>query len=128
MASVHVPTLSANTVNWACPKSGFAQLARRQYQRFPIVAQAEYSFAGHRAPATTLDIGRGGVLLKTNTVLRVGEQIEVLIDWPVLLDQRCPLRLVIFGKVLRSNQAGTAVRITRYEFRIRAQKAARLSA
>lgn len=128
MASVHVPTPSADAVNWARPKSGFAQFERRRYHRFPIVAQAEYILAGHRAQATTLDIGRRGVLLKTDTILRVGQPIEVLIDWPALLDQRCPIRLVVCGKVIRRDWARTAVGITRYEFRIRAQNAARRSA
>ena len=127
MVSVYVPRLSGDAVNWARPKSRFAQLERRQYHRFPIVAQAEYILAGHRAQATTLDIARGGVLLKTDTILRIGQKIEVLIDWPVLLHQRCPIRLVAFGKVIRSDGVGTAVGITRYEFRIRAQNAARRS-
>jgi len=65
-----------------------------------------------------------GVLLKTDKVLQVGESIQVLIDWPVALDQRCPLRLLIVGKVLRSNGAGTAVEIMRYEFGIRHQTGA----
>ena len=65
-----------------------------------------------------------GVFLKTDKVLQVGESIQVLIDWPVALDQRCPLRLLIVGKVLRSNGAGTAVEIMRYEFGIRHQTGA----
>ncbi len=126
MTSVNALALSANFVNCARPRR-FARLERRQHQRFPITAQAEYIFAGHRGPATTLDIGSGGVLLKTNTILRVRQPIEVLIDWPALFDQRCPMRLVVFGKVLRSDRFGTAVGITRFEFRIRAQSAGRLS-
>ena len=65
-----------------------------------------------------------GVFLKTDKVLQVGESSQVLIDWPVALDQRCPLRLLIVGKVLRSNGAGTAVEIMRYEFGIRHQTGA----
>jgi hypothetical protein len=65
-----------------------------------------------------------GVFLKTDKVLQVGESIQVLIDWPVALDQRCPLGLLIVGKVLRSNGAGTAVEIMRYEFGIRHQTGA----
>jgi PilZ domain-containing protein len=119
MASVHVPT--TNNLISLSPTLSFVRRDRRQHHRFPIIAQAEYTFPGHRAQATTLDIGRGGVLLRTDTILRVGQQIEVLIDWPVLLDARCRLRFVVFGKVLRSDWAGTAVGITRYEFRVRGQ-------
>ncbi len=93
-----------------------------------MIAKAEYVLDGHRAKATTLDISSGGVLLKTSTTLRIGEPIVVLIDWPVLLERRLPIRLVVFGKILRSHAAGTAVGITRYEFRIHAQNSLALSA
>jgi hypothetical protein len=105
----------------------FPQPERRKYERFPITAQAEYILARNRSQATMQNIGRGGVLLKPDLILQVGESIEVLIDWPVPLDQRCPPRLLMFGKVLRSNEAGTAVGIARYEW-IRGQNAGRLSA
>jgi PilZ domain len=104
------------------------QIQRRLHQRFPITAQAEYIVDGNRAQATTRDISSGGVFLNTYIILHVGKPIQVLIDWPVLLDDRCPLRLVVCGKVLRSDWAGTAVGIMRYEFRVRARKVVRLLA
>lgn len=129
MSSVHVPALSDDVARTFPRRSlSFPQYERRRHQRFPISAQTEYITPGHRAQATTLDIGRGGVFLKTDRILQVGSLIQVLIDWPMLLDQCRPLRLIIFGNVLRSNAAGTAVGTTRYEFRIRGQNAARLSA
>jgi len=126
MASVHVPT--DNNLISLSPRLSFAPPDRRRYHRFPIIVQAEYILDGPRAQATTLDIGGGGVLLKTGTLLPIGQKIVVLIDWPVLLDQRCPIRLVVFGNVLRSNEASTAVGISRYEFRIRGQNRVRLLA
>lgn len=110
------------------PRLRFDPYERRQHQRFPITAQSQYILGGTRGPATTTDISSGGVFLKTETTLPVGKQIEVLIDWPALLDQRCPLRLVISGKVLRSSDAGTAVGIIRYDFRIRPKSAAPFAA
>jgi hypothetical protein len=97
---------------------------RRQNQRYPINARCEYVLAGSRAQATTLDISSGGVRLRTASRLPTGNQIQVLIDWPALLDQRCPLRLVITGRILRSDQRGTVVGILRYEFRLRPRSAA----
>jgi PilZ domain-containing protein len=123
MASVHAPTID----NLICLSPGLRR-DRRQHYRFPITAQAEYVMAGHRANATTLDIGSGGVLLKTGKILRIGQPIEVLIDWPVLLEERLTIRLVVFGRVIRSNGSGTAVGIIRYEFRVRAQNSLWLSA
>lgn len=110
------------------PSRKFAPYERRQHQRFPISANSQYILAGNRAQATTLDISSGGVFLKTEKILPVGKQIQVLIDWPALLDERCPLRLVITGKVLRSDPAGTAVGIIRYDFRIRPKSAAPFAA
>ena len=92
-----------------------------------MVAQAQYIMNGYRGRALTADISSGGVFLKTDTPLPVGRHIEVLVDSPILLDQRCPLRLVVIGKILRSDLAGAAVGIIRYEFRVRARNMIRLS-
>ena len=80
------------------------------------------------AQAITLDISSGGVLLKTVERLPLGSRIQVLIDWPVLLDQRCPLRLAIVGMVLRSDARGTTIRIVQYDFRLRPRSAAIVAA
>ena len=106
------------------PRLGFAQSERRKNQRFPFTGIAKYVFDGNLAQTTTRDISSGGVFLKTDKILRIGEPIRILIDWPVLLDQRCLLQLVVVGKVLRSNGNGTAVGLKSYEFRTRGRKAA----
>ena len=95
------------------------QSERRQHRRYPIIARSEYILAGNRGQGTTVNISSGGVFLKTDRLLPVGKQIQVFINWPVLLDQRCPLRLVMTGRVLRSDEAGAAVGKLRYDFKIR---------
>ena len=95
------------------------QAERRQRRRNPIFARSEYILAGNRGQATTVNISSGGVFLKTDQLLPVGKRIQVFINWPVLLDQRRPLQLVITGRVLRSDEAGAAVRKLRYDFKIR---------
>lgn len=110
------------------PSLRFVPYERRQHQRFPITAQAQYILAGNRGQATTVDISSGGVFLKADKSLPLGKQVQVLIDWPALLDQRCPLRLVITGRVLRSDSSGTAIGIVRYDFRIRPKSAAPFAA
>ena len=102
---------------------GKAPYERRHHQRFPSNAQTQYILTGIRGQAVTSDISSGGVFLKTDRVLPVSKQIQVFIDWPALLDQRCPLRLVITGKVLRSDESGSAIGIIRYDFRIRPKRA-----
>jgi hypothetical protein len=61
-----------------------------------------------------------GLLLVTDRILSPGRKVQVLIDWPVKLDERVGLRLVVFGAVVRVGTEGApqaAVRIERYEFR-----------
>ena len=101
------------------PAFGFNVNERRRHQRFPISAPSRYRVNGVRGHAMTVDISSGGVFLKTETILPVGAHIDVWIDWPALLDQRCPLRLVITGAILRSGREGMAVEIKRYSFRLR---------
>jgi hypothetical protein len=111
MTSVHVPSRRADGVRIFLRPRDIAQSERRQHQRFPIIVQTQSILAGDGAQAIIVDISSGAVFLKTNNIIQLGESIKVLIDWPVPLEQRCPLRLVIVGKVLRSNGTGTAVEI-----------------
>ena len=121
MSSAPVSAASAVGVRlFPGPTFSAAPRARREHKRFPIVAPAEYIWNGIRVQATTRDISSGGVFLNTDIVLPVGKRLQVWIDWPALLDEHCRLRLVIFGKILRSDWEGAAVEITRYEFRVRA--------
>jgi hypothetical protein len=92
---------------------------RRQHQRFRIAAPALYEIQGIRRQAICADISSGGVLLKTDRVFPFDQRVRLWIDWPVILDNRCPLRLVIAGKTIRSDLTGTAISISRYEFKIR---------
>lgn len=97
---------------------------RRQSRRYPIAVRSEYLVGKQREQATSANISSAGILLKTDKLIPVGQAIEVLIDWPVLLDGRSPLRFVVSGIVLRSDGMGTAVGIKRYEFRMRAHRTA----
>ena len=72
----------------------------------------------------TLNMSSGGMLLKVESPLPVGEQIEVSVDWPAQLNARCGLKLVALGRVIRSSPEGAAVRIEKYDFRTCAAKSA----
>jgi len=43
--------------------------------------------------------------------------VELSMNWPVLLNDSCPMKLMIYGCVIRTNDRGAAVAIERYEFR-----------
>ena len=96
---------------------------RRQHWRYPISAAVHYQLSDIRGDCVMLDISSGGVLLKGDRILPNRAAIQLRIDWPVLLDNRCRLRLVIDGIIIRSGPSGTAVKIMRHDFRIRPKNA-----
>jgi hypothetical protein len=65
----------------------------------------------------TLNLSSNGVAFVTDNHLPPGSFIEVSIAWPALLENRCPLQLIGFGRVLRSAGGTIACTIEQYEFR-----------
>src|SRR5579885_2515725 len=71
----------------------------------------------------TLNISSGGVWFSTETMLTPGMPVELSMSWPVLLNDSCPMKLMIYGCVIRSSDRGAAMAIERYEFRTQGSKA-----
>ena len=69
----------------------------------------------------TLNLSSNGVAFVTENDLPPGSYIEVSIAWPALLENRCPLQLVGYGRVLRSSGRITATTLEQYEFRTMAR-------
>jgi hypothetical protein len=95
---------------------------RRGKRRFRIERDARYKllYGQHIAEtglAKTVDISSSGVWFTTDTSLPMGVPIELTISWPALLNDYCPMKLMIFGCVVRSTDHGAAINIERYEFR-----------
>lgn len=95
---------------------------RRGKRRFRIERDARYKllYGQHIAEtglAKTVDISSSGVWFTTDTALPMGVPIELTISWPALLNDYCPMKLMIFGCVVRSTDSGAAINIERYEFR-----------
>src|SRR5262249_20889575 len=65
----------------------------------------------------TTNVSSSGVAFVGQHALAPGQFIELSISWPVLLDDSCPMRLTIFGRVVRSDGFCSACTIDRYEFR-----------
>ncbi len=107
----------------ACESGGpTTEGERRKYRRYNLTLELRYkTVRGRRAiemgRGTTCDLSTGGLAFFSEQALPSEAAVEIWMDWPVLLHDEHPLRLVIFGKVVRSNSALTAVRTTRYEFR-----------
>ena len=59
----------------------------------------------------------GGVAFTTNEIFKIGAQIELAVNWPVLLNGDCPMKVLIEGRVVRSDDQLTVIRVARHEFR-----------
>ena len=104
---------------------------RRNKRRFQIEQEVRYKMLyGQRIAETgngkTMNISSGGVWFTTESMLTTGMPVELSMTWPVLLNDNCPMKLMIYGCVVRSNERGAAVAIERYEFLTRGALKAQL--
>ena len=70
----------------------------------------------------TCDISSSGVLFETDQPVLPGELVKLAIEWPALLNGVHQMMLILEGRVVRTEYRGTALRITRTEFRIRGRQ------
>ncbi len=95
---------------------------KRLKRRFAIQQEIRYKMLyGQRIAETgtgvTTNMSSSGVWFTTSGMLTAGMPVELSMNWPVLLNDKCPMKLMIYGCVVRSNDRGAAVAIERYEFR-----------
>lgn len=94
---------------------------RRAAVRFPIEQEVRYKIFNRNTievgTGRTINMSSNGVLFTTERTLAPGERLEVAVNWPAQLDNRCALKLVTTGRVVRSEATRAAIAIERYEFR-----------
>ena len=95
---------------------------RRNKFRFPMRREMKFKLADDAAPVEagsgeTVNLGSGGVAFQVDRDLKIDALVELSISWPMLLDDTCPMRLIVFGRVLRSDRGRVACTIDKYEFR-----------
>lgn len=95
---------------------------RRTKRRFRLEQEVRYKMLfGQRlaetGTGTTANISSSGLWFSTVSPLGAGMPIEISMNWPVLLNDVCPMKLMVYGCVVRSTEKGAAVAIERYEFR-----------
>jgi hypothetical protein len=78
-----------------------------------------YTLAGatHFGSGLTVDLSRGGVRFRADDPPPEGVEVELRIAWPYLLQNVCPLELVVRGAVTGTCERGTVLAMDRYEFR-----------
>jgi hypothetical protein len=69
------------------------------------------------------NISSGGVWFTTEDMLRPGMPVELWVNWPALINNVCPIKLVIHGCVVRSSEHDAAIAIKHYEFRTQGRNA-----
>ena len=94
---------------------------RREDRRYTVEIPLRYSFTrkgvAYLGSGTVADLSRGGVRFLTDCPPPDGMEVELRLAWPFLLQNVCPLELLIRGKVSVTGARGTIVRLHHYEFR-----------
>jgi hypothetical protein len=99
---------------------------RRKKSRFSICRDLRYKLVeGDEVLAQgmgeTINIGSRGVWFISGQPLLPGAFVELSINWPVLLEDNTRMRLVVFGRLLRSSDYAAACTVDKYEFRTQAR-------
>lgn len=99
---------------------------RREKLRFPIRLELRYKLVEDgvvvaQGVGETMNIGSGGVLFAVGQPLQPDTFVELSISWPVLLEESTRMRLVVFGRLLRSAGQAAACTLDKYEFRTQAR-------
>jgi hypothetical protein len=103
------------------------QYVRRIKSRFSIQQPVRYTAVGrnkvrHTGVGNTVNISSAGVCFTTETTLPVHTFVEMSMDWPVLLNGLCPMKLVIIGRVIRSSNEWAVVAIKTSAFHTRSAR------
>jgi hypothetical protein len=59
------------------------------------------------------------IRFETSTPPQEGRFLELSVNWPVALNGRCPLKLVLLGQVVASSSGVVTLEIARHEFKTR---------
>ena len=99
---------------------------RRGDRRYPYEMELQFSYtlagANHFGSGLTVDLSRSGVLFRADDPPPGGVTVELRISWPYLLQNVCPLELVVRGTATRTTERGTVLALEHYEFRTCGQR------
>jgi hypothetical protein len=94
---------------------------RRADRRYAFEMPLHFSCQGRQLQSggsgSTKDLCRKGILFVSDDPPPADTDVELRIEWPFLLQNVCPLELLVRGRVLRSDWRGTVIRMKTYEFR-----------
>ena len=94
---------------------------RRALGRIPMEQELRVRTTSGRkdqiSSGQTINMTSKGLLFKSDRALPAGKRVEIAISWPARLNDRCALKLVARGKIVRTSDGITAVAIQQHEFR-----------
>lgn len=101
---------------------------RRNGERMSIEREVHYRVMSKKEGdaeglGRTLNISSSGVLFTAQHMLPPGRRVEVSISWPAQLDNKCALKLVARGRVVRYGSDCVALEIMQHEFRTKSNRA-----
>jgi hypothetical protein len=111
--------MGLNTLDF---RAKFVETAdRRSHLRFPVHQGVSYKLLDEKrsivGTGETVNLGSGGVAFTTTHRLPTNAPVEISINWPARLNGTCPLKLVVTGRVIRSEEDNAVVQIERHVFR-----------
>ena len=98
---------------------------RRASERFPIARELRYRVLSKRTneeggEGQTVNMSSSGLLFRAGQMLLPGRRVEVAVSWPAQLNNKCALKFVARGRVVRFNDGHVAIEIQQHEFRTHA--------
>ena len=94
---------------------------RRLQRRYPIELDLEFRIIDDgkvvsTGAGKTGNISSGGVLFHAGEGVPSGPHVELTVRWPAVLGNTPFLELRIFGRLVRNDSHGLAMRMSRYHF------------
>jgi hypothetical protein len=94
---------------------------RRVQRRYPLELDLEFRIVdGDTVVCTgagrTGNISSGGVLFHAGNRVPNGPHVELAVRWPAVLGNAPFLELRIYGRLVRNDSQGVALRMSRYHF------------
>jgi len=94
---------------------------RRLQRRYPLELDVEFRIVDDdkvvsTGTGKTENMSSGGILFHPAEGVPNGPQVEIAVRWPAVLGNAPFLELRIFGRLMRNDGQGIAVRMSRYHF------------
>jgi hypothetical protein len=97
------------------------RLERRLRARYPVGLAARYRTLDQTdelaGVGITVNMSSSSLLVACHHDIPLGTQMEVLMNWPSLLESTIPLQLVTSGRVVRTEPSRFVIEFARYQFR-----------